>query len=51
MRASPSGKASAFQADIRRFESGRPLFLKGLSHQKAPPFLGGVFSFGELDFL
>ncbi len=24
-RASPSGKASAFQADIRRFESGRPL--------------------------
>jgi hypothetical protein len=25
-RASPSGKASAFQADIRRFESGRPLF-------------------------
>ena len=25
MRASPSGKASAFQADIRRFESGRPL--------------------------
>ena len=24
-RASPSGKASAFQADIRRFESDRPL--------------------------
>ena len=27
MRASPSGKASAFQADIRGFESHRPLFL------------------------
>ena len=26
MRASPSGKASAFQADIREFESRRPLF-------------------------
>ena len=26
LRASPSGKASAFQADIRRFESGHPLF-------------------------
>ena len=25
LRASPSGKASAFQADIRRFESGHPL--------------------------
>ena len=25
MRASPSGKASAFQADIREFESRRPL--------------------------
>ena len=29
-RASPSGKASAFQADIRRFESGRPLRFTGL---------------------
>ena len=26
-RASPSGKASAFQADIHGFESHRPLFL------------------------
>jgi hypothetical protein len=25
LRVSPSGKASAFQADIRRFESGHPL--------------------------
>ena len=30
LRASPSGKASAFQADIRRFESGRPLRFTGL---------------------
>ena len=28
MRESPSGKASAFQADIRRFESGLPLNLQ-----------------------
>lgn len=31
LRASPSGKASAFQADIRRFESGRPLKLRACS--------------------
>lgn len=28
MRASPSGKAVAFQATIRQFESGRPLNRK-----------------------
>ena len=28
MRASPSGKASAFQADIRGFESHRPLRME-----------------------
>ena len=36
MRASPSGKASAFQADIRRFESGRPLLR---NHAKRCGFL------------
>jgi hypothetical protein len=51
-RASPSGKASAFQADIRRFESGRPLWctiyggsLPDNPHiwDKNTPPNGGVF--------
>jgi hypothetical protein len=43
MRASPSGKASAFQADIRGFESHRPLSPAGpggclLSGLILPPY-------------
>ena len=35
-RASPSGKALAFQANIRRFESGRPLFCFNMSRSEHP---------------
>jgi hypothetical protein len=34
MRESPSGKASAFQADIRRFESGLPLMSAETKEQE-----------------
>ena len=58
-RASPSGKALAFQANIRRFESDRPLFypriqlieqadrLLCLFDQLDPDKQQGLFNFAE----
>jgi hypothetical protein len=40
MRVWPSGKASAFQADIHGFESRHPLFLSRL--EETPPVRGPV---------
>ncbi len=45
MRAWPSGKASAFQADIREFESRRPLFyFNGLPFGEYPEFQENALS-------
>ncbi len=48
-RAWPSGKASAFQADIRRFESGRPLNSTKPAWQQASdlPDAGRSFSYAH----